>query len=204
MGLYERFVFPWLCDLVLDQPVLQQQRHALLAGAGGRVLEIGFGTGLNLPHYPRKVHQLTAVDPSAGMTRRARRRIQRSGITVDLRAAGGEQLPFDDGAFDCVVSTLTLCSIDAVERALAEVYRVLRPGGRFLFLEHGLSPDPAVQKWQRRLNGLQQRLAGGCRLDRPIGALMAVQPFAATEVSEFYLERMPRTHGYVYRGTATK
>src|SRR5262249_28289602 len=154
----------------------------LLAQASGDVLEIGFGTGLNLPHYPAQVRKVTAVDPSAGMHRLARRRVQEAGVAVDLRVLGGERLPLGGGTFDCAVSTFTLCSIPDVSQALAEVYRVLKPGGRFLFLEHGLSPEPRVQKWQRRLNGLEMLLADGCHLDRDIKGLVAARPFAAVEV----------------------
>jgi ubiquinone/menaquinone biosynthesis C-methylase UbiE len=105
---------------------------------------------------------------------------------------------------DCVVSTFTLCSIDDIGKALSEVYRVLKKGGKFLFLEHGLSPQLNVQKWQHRLNRLQMRLAGGCHLDRNMRALIAGQPFASIEMDEFYLEKIPKTHGYLYRGIATK
>src|SRR5262245_11329040 len=136
------------------------------------------------------------------MHRLALRRIQRTGIAVDQRRLGSERLPFDDGAFDCAVSTFTLCSIDHVEQALREVQRTLKPGGRFLFLEHGLSPDPEVQRWQRGLNWLEARLADGCQLDRNIREL--VRDFGAVQVEEFYLEGTPRTHGYLYRGVATK
>ena len=204
MGFYSRVVIPFLCDLFLDGEQLAEQRRRLLARAGGSILEIGLGTGLNLPCYPAHVHRITAVDPNPGMIRRAQRRVGQTGIAVDLRTAGAERLPFGAGAFDCVVSTLTQCSIDAVAQALAEVHRVLRGGGRFLFLEHGLSPDPAVRKWQRRLNGLQRRLADGCRLDRDVRGLVAAQPFVAVEVDEFYLGRVPPTHGYLSRGIAVK
>jgi ubiquinone/menaquinone biosynthesis C-methylase UbiE len=204
MGLYSRVLFPWLCDLLLDQAWLAEQRQRLLVGADGRILEIGFGTGLNLPYYPTHVHQITAVDPNPGMSKRARRRSAQTGIAVEQHTVSGEHLPFAQGEFDCIVSTLTLCSIEDVRQALAEVYRVLRPGGRFLFLEHGLSPDRAVQKWQHRLNWLEQRLADGCRLDRNIRGLVTEQPFASVELDEFYLPPLPRTHGYMYRGMALK
>ena len=175
-----------------------------VAQAGGAVLEIGFGTGLNLPCYPRQVGKVTAVDPSAGMYRRARRRIRQARIEVDRRVLGGERLPFDDATFDCVVSTFTLCSIEQVDQAVREVYRVLIPGGKFLLLEHGFSPEPKVQKWQRRLNWLQMRLAGGCHLDRDMRALVTAQPFASVQMDEFYIEKTPKTHGYMYRAVATK
>lgn len=204
MGFYTRVVFPRLCDRLLGRPAVARHRQALLAGAAGEVLEIGFGTGLNLPCYPPAVRRVTAVDPNPGTHPLARRRVERSGIAVDHRLLSGERLPFADGTFDCVVSTFTLCSIDGVDQALGEAYRVLRPGGRFLFLEHGLSPDPAVRWWQRRLNWLEVRLADGCRLDRDVRGLVAARPFAAVHADQFYLGGLPRTHGYMTRGVATK
>jgi len=204
MGFYSRVIFPRICDVVLSSPPVAEQRRKLLESASGEILEIGFGTGLNLPHYPRLVRKITVIDPNPGMTRLAKRRIEESGIEVDQRQLSGEQLPFEDQSFDCVVSTFTLCSIKHVDRALSEVFRVLRPGGRFLFLEHGLSPDAGVQRWQRRLNWLQQRIGDGCRLDRNMQAIVRSQPFASVENEQFYLERTPKTHGYMYRGAARK
>jgi ubiquinone/menaquinone biosynthesis C-methylase UbiE len=204
VGFYAQVVVPLLCDFGLDRPFVERYRRELLALASGDVLEIGFGTGLNLPYYPKGVHKLTAVDPNAGMYRRARRRIKQAGIEVDRRLLGGERLPFEDGSFDCVVSTFTLCSIEDVAQAVREVYRVLKPGGTFLFLEHGLSPEPGVQEWQHRLNWLQMRVAGGCHLDRDMRALVTAQPFASVRIDEFYIEKTPKTHGYLYRGVATK
>lgn len=204
MGFYSQLIFPRLCDLLLNRPFVAKLRRALLAHANGDVLEIGFGTGLNLPHYPERVRKISTIDPNLGMHRLAQRRIKMTGIEVDQRVLSSERLPFEEGTFDCVVSTFTLCSIEDVGQALAEVYRVLKPGGRFLFLEHGLSPEPKVQKWQRRLNWLEQRLGDGCRLDRDIKELIAAQPFAGVEVEEFYLESTPKTHGYLYRGIASK
>ena len=204
MGFYSAVIFPRLCDFLLGRPFVADQRRALLAGAFGDVLEIGFGTGLNLPHYPARVRKLTAVDPNAGMHRLARKRVRRCKIEVDVRVQSGERLPFEDGRFDCAVSTFTLCSIPDAGQALCEVYRVLRPGGRLLLLEHGLSPEPGVQRWQRRLNWLETRLGDGCHLDRNVRELVAAQPFSSVAIEEFYLEQMPRTHGYIYRGHAVK
>jgi ubiquinone/menaquinone biosynthesis C-methylase UbiE len=198
VGFYSRVVFPRLCELVLSQEFVSKHRHELLRQASDKILEIGFGTGLNLPHYPDYVRKITVVDPNPGMRRKAQRRIEESRIEVDQRLLSGEQLPFDEGEFDCVVSTFTLCSIENVSRAVGEIYRVLRPGGRFLFLEHGLSPDPNVQKWQHRLNWLQRHLADNCHLDRQMHELVSSRPFSSVEVSEFYLEKGPRTHSYVY------
>ncbi|MEX0716320.1 MAG: class I SAM-dependent methyltransferase [Planctomycetaceae bacterium] len=204
MRLYSRYIFPWLCDLVLDRPRVAEHRRTLLANVGGDVLEVGFGTGLNLPHYPPQVRRIMAVDPNERMLRKARKRIERSGIEVDQRRSFGEQKSFDDGAFDCVISTFTLCSVDDPRRVIREIHRVLKPGGRFLLLEHGLSPDPNVRKWQRRLNPLERLLGDGCRLDRDMRAIVASQPFEKIEIENFHLERTPPTHGYLFRGVATK
>jgi ubiquinone/menaquinone biosynthesis C-methylase UbiE len=204
MGFYARVIFPHLCNFALDNPFVARERRTLLAEAAGDILEIGFGTGLNLPCYPSSVRKVIAIDPNAGMHRAAEKRIANSGIAVERRKLSSESLPFDERMFDCVVSTFTLCSIANVSQALSEVHRVLRPGGRLLFLEHGLSPEPNIARWQRRLNWLEQTLADGCHLDRPIRALVAEQPFASVAAAEFYLERLPKTHGYLYRGLAEK
>jgi ubiquinone/menaquinone biosynthesis C-methylase UbiE len=204
VGFYSQVIVPLLCDFGLDRPSVAKYRRELLTHANGNILEIGFGTGLNLPHYPRQVHKITTVDPNVGMYRRAQRRIKQAGIEVDQQVLSSELLPYADNHFDCIVSTFTLCSIPKVNQALAEVYRVLKPGGKFLFFEHGLSPEPNVRKWQRRLNWLQMRLGDGCHLDRNMKELVAAQPFSSVEVREFYLEKTPKTHGYIYRGAAMK
>jgi ubiquinone/menaquinone biosynthesis C-methylase UbiE len=204
VGLYSRFIYPCVCDLLMRQEFLAKHRRELLAGVSGEILEIGFGTGLNLPHYPPQVRRITAVDLSPGMHRIARERIASSGIEVDLQVGDCQNLPFENDRFDCVISSWTLCSIDDVDRAVAEIYRVLKPGGRFLFIEHGLSPEPNVQKWQRRLNWLQMRLAEGCRLDRNIKAIVSTPPFSSLHVDEFYMTPGPKTHNYMFRGAASK
>jgi ubiquinone/menaquinone biosynthesis C-methylase UbiE len=204
MGIYSRIIFPRLCDWVMNDPRMAKLRKELLADVDGEVLEIGFGTGLNLPHYPKDVRRITTVDPNPGMNRIAQRRIAGSGIEVDQRALSGEALPFEDETFDCVVSTWTLCSIPEVGRALGEVYRVLKPGGRLVFLEHGLSKDPKVQRWQRRLNPIQRWLANGCRLDLDVEAVVRGQPFRDVKVDRFVMERAPRTHGTMFWGVAVK
>ncbi len=204
MGLYSQVIFPWACDLLMDHPRVRRYRRELLAKASGEILEIGFGTGLNLPLYPANVRKITAVDPNTGMLRRAQKRIDQTGIEVDQQVVSGERLPLADNTFDCAVSTWTLCSIQRVDEVLKEVYRVLKVGGQFLFLEHGLSPEPSVQKWQRRLKWLQMCFGDGCRLDRNIRELVASQPFTLVRADEFYMEGMPKTQGYMYRGLATK
>ena len=204
MGIYSRFVFPWLCEFALRTAELSDERRKLLAAVEGDVLEIGLGTGLNLPFYPAGVRKLTTVEPNQGMNWLAKRRIRKLQIPIDQRKLAGEQLPFADGSFDCVVSTFTLCSVQDANRVVAEAFRVLRPGGHFLFLEHGLSLDPAIQRWQRRLNRLQMVLGDGCRLDRHMADLIASCPWSAIDAKHDYLTGAPKTHGYVSRGRATK
>lgn len=204
MSLYSRWVLPTLIDLFMSNPAMRAERTLLLGNVQGRTLEIGFGTGLNLAHYPSALQSLSAVDANPGMSRRARRRIRDTGICVDHTVLSAERLPMAAESFDTVVSTWTLCSIADVERALAEIRRVLKPGGRFLFVEHGLSEDPAVRKWQHRLTPLQTRIADGCHLDRDIQGLIGAQGLEFESLTRFYMDKLPRIGGYTYRGVAVK
>lgn len=203
MGLYADVILPRLLDWTLSHETVTRHRRAALAEARGDVLEVGFGTGLNLPHYPAAVRTLTAIDSSPAMGRLARARIAVSGIPVEQRVLDGERLPFPDETFDTVVSTFTLCSIEDVGRALAEMRRVLKPDGRFLFLEHGLSPEPRVRAWQHRLTPVQRALAGNCRLDRDIAALIEEQGFTVLRLERSYMDGVPKLSGYLYCGAAT-
>jgi ubiquinone/menaquinone biosynthesis C-methylase UbiE len=204
MGIYSRHIFPRLCDWTMNDPKIARHRKEILTNVGGEILEIGFGTGPNLEYYPEHVRRITAADPGQGMNLLARRRIEASRIEVDLSCLSAEELQDPDEVFDCVVSTWTLCSIPEVSRAMREVYRVLKPGGRFVFLEHGLSDEPKIQRWQRRLNWIQKRVGDGCRLDLDVEAVVGGQPFRELKLDRFLLERTPRTHGTMYRGVATK
>jgi len=204
MGIYSRLIFPRLCDWAMRNPRMADLRRKALSEVDGAILEIGFGTGLNLEHYPERVRGLTAVDPGVGMSRLARQRIERSHIDVDLRVQTAESLPFEDELFDCVVSTWTLCSIREAERAVSEIGRVLKPGGHFLFLEHGLGDDPGVQRWQHRLTPLQRRVADGCRLDLDIEVLIRRRAWDKVRVERFLLEGTPRIVGSMYQGVAVK
>ncbi len=188
----------------MRDPEMAKLRREVLSDVSGEVLEIGFGTGLNLAHYPPSIRRITTADPNPGMSRLARRRIAEGDIAVDYRPVGGEALPFEGERFDCVVSTWTLCSIPEVARAIAEVHRVLRPGGRFIFLEHGLGIEPGVRRWQRLLNPIQRLLGDGCRLDLDVPAIVGSQPFADLRFDRFEMERVPRTHGTMYRGVAVR
>lgn len=204
MGFYSRFIFPQLCDWALDQRAIREQRQQLLASVHGDVLEIGFGTGLNLPWYPQHVEKISVVDPNIGMNRRARRRIQATKKEVQVFPLRCEAMPIADASFDFVVSTFTMCSVENVDAAMSEVFRVLKPGGQFRFFEHGLSPDADVQRWQWRLNRLQQWLGDGCQLIRDIKQIVAAQNYGSISCEQMYFDGMPKTHGYMYRGCAIK
>lgn len=185
MGLYSETIFPWLLDKALGHPNIMRRRQSLVSQASGEVLEIGFGSGATLPFYdPAKVSRLTVVEPSEGMNRRAAAQLAGSPVPITSVPGAGEQLPFGDGSFDTVVCCLTLCSVRDVSQVLAQVRRVLRPGGRFLFMEHVLSDDPDRQRWQQRLNPIQKVVGVGCNLNRPSAELV--------RDAGFTLDPMPR------------
>jgi ubiquinone/menaquinone biosynthesis C-methylase UbiE len=204
MGLYSRWVFPRLCDVVMRQPRLSLLRRELLSGVSGEVLEIGFGTGLNLPHYPAGVMKLTAVDPNREMSALAQRRVKASPIAVDYKTVSAERIPLGDAAFDSIVSSWTLCSIPDADRALKEIERLLKPGGRFFFLEHGRSGEPNVQRWQDRLTPLNKKLAGGCHLNRDMKALIERSGLKVIALNRFCLEKGLKIASYFYQGVAEK
>lgn len=204
MGFYHHQIFPRLLDFAMTNRVLVQPRRRTLSRATGRILEIGFGTGANLAHYPAGVTRIEAIDPDADLDRYSQPRIARSGIEVDFHHLDAERLPFTSGSFDTVVCTLTLCSIPHATAALQEVRRVLRPGGRFLFLEHGLAPDASVARWQHRLDPLQQRLAGGCHLARETVPLVRGAGLELEGTSQYYLRGVPRFLGFMTEGVAVR
>jgi SAM-dependent methyltransferase len=200
MNLYAEHIFPRLMDWAMQSPRLQTERQAALATAHGRVLEIGFGTGLNLPHYPSAVAHLTAVDPGKFLPKRVATRIAAAQMPVDLQAISAERLPWSADHFDCVVSTWTLCTIPDPSSALREIYRVLKTVGRFLFLEHGRSEHGATAWWQDRCNPLQRRLACGCNINRPIDRLILDAGFDLVRLDRYRLPGVPRVLGEMYRG----
>lgn len=203
MGFYSERILPRLMNAAMSEKSLEELRRKVLAGAKGEVLEIGFGSGLNLPLYPDALTHLTVVDINPGMAKLARKMMANSPIRVEYLIINGEQLPFKDQSFDTVVSTWTLCSIERVDQALSEIRRVLKPEGKFIFIEHGLSPDARTQRWQNRLNPIQKKLAGNCHLNRPISALIEAQGFKIAQLNEFYLEKSPKILGYFYQGIAS-
>ena len=202
IGFYQRRVFPWLNDRFCGDEQLQQLRAETLRPARGRVLEIGFGTGLNLPHYPPAVDSLVAVEPNAGMLARARPRTAAAAIPVEAIEGGAEAIAMPGASFDTAVSVLTLCTVADPARVLSELRRLLRPQGLLLLLEHGLAPDPGVVRWQHRLNRLERVLACGCNLDRPVADLVRSNGFRFESVRQFYGPGIPRTHGWVTLGCA--
>ena len=204
MNIYSQLIFPNLIDLVMSGQSFTDYRKVVLADAVGEVLEIGFGTGLNLAYYPSNlVHKITTVDVNSGMSKLARKRLDRSSIPVDFQVLNGENLPMQNDTFDTVVSTWTLCSIKHVDQAIAEIYRVLKPGGKFLFIEHGLSNEPNIQTWQHRLTPIQKIIGDGCHLDRDIKKLIS-QIFDRLDIKEFYAPNTPKIGGYFYQGIAIK
>ena len=203
MGFYSQKILPYLLDWSLSISSVSKYRQEVLANVEGKVLEIGFGTGLNLSYYPENIRKIITIDNNPGVHKLAQKRIGQSSITVDHRILSGENLPMADNTFDSVVSTWTLCSIQKVEQALKEIYRVLKPGGKFFFIEHGLSNEPEIQVWQNRLNPVQKVIGDGCHLNRNIRKIIE-QQFSEVNLEEFYLENEPKFLGYTYKGIATK
>lgn len=202
MGFYDRYIVPRINDKVASGPDADRYRRRVLAPARGRVLEIGFGTGLNAAHYPSVVEHVAALDDNPGVVSLAKRRIAEAPVPIEFHLASGAELPFADRSFDTVVTTLVLCSIPDVERALGEIRRVLRPDGAYLFMEHGLADDAALRKWQRRLNPVQMFLAGGCRIDRDVRALVEGAGFHVDDIEQFYYPKAPRPAAYTTLGRA--
>lgn len=203
MGLYGRWILPRLLDWSMAGEPFAHYRQQVLAEVSGNVLEIGFGTGLNLAYYPAAVSSLTVIEPNLGMGAIAAPRLAQTPLSVNSLPLRGESLDLADNTFDYVVSTWTLCSIAGINQALQEIHRVLQPGGKFVFVEHGLSPEPQLQTWQHRLTPLQKRIADGCHLDRAIADL--VRPhFSSLSIKTVYAEGLPKITSYFYQGIAVK
>lgn len=202
MNPYERYLLPWIIEHACATGPIQKKRRAVVPQAQGRVLEIGIGTGHNIPFYDRdRVTEVIALDPAEHMHGKARRRAIEAGVEVRVLGLSAETIPLDDGEVDSIVMTFTLCTIPDPAAALAEMRRVLKPGGELLFVEHGRAPTEGVRRWQRRLNPIQNRLGGGCNLDRDIPALVR-QDFTIRHLDAGYMPG-PKVSGYLYSGTAT-
>ncbi|HLI65091.1 MAG TPA: class I SAM-dependent methyltransferase [Caulobacteraceae bacterium] len=204
MGLYDRYVVPWLLNCACSAKPIAYQRAKVVPDARGRVLELGMGSGLNLPYYDAdKVEALAAVEPSEPLRRRAELAVSGSKIPIHIQEGRAEALPYENGAFDCVVCTFTLCSVQDPAAALAEARRVLKPGGRLLFCEHGQAPDADVAKWQRRIEPVWKHIAGGCHLTRPVASAIGEAGFKLDRVESMYLPGTPRWAGWNEWGVAT-
>ena len=203
MGLWNDRVLPRLMDRVLGTPEVNARRALVCRGLHGRVLEIGFGSGLNLRHYPTEVTEILVVEPSESALRLAEPRTAAISAALERVGSDGARLDLPDGSVDCVLSTYTLCTIPSVGAALREVHRVLKPGGELHFLEHGRAPTESVRRWQHRLHPVHSRIAGGCHLDRPIDNLITNAGLIIGELETGYGDG-PRPFSYLYRGRARR
>ena len=201
-GLYSRFILPRIIDFVMNNEDTAKERAKVIPRASGDVLEIAVGSGLNLPFYGPAVSRLFAVDPSAELLRMARTRTRNTAFPVEFLQRSAETLPFGDASMDTVVVTWGLCSIANPRDALHQMKRVLKPGGRLLFVEHGRSHDVAIERWQNRLNLVWRVIAGGCNLNRAIDELVREAGFQIDELDTEYLPG-PRIMTFTYRGAAT-
>jgi SAM-dependent methyltransferase len=203
MGVWAERVVPRLTDAALDNDEIGELRSFVCLGLHGRVLEIGFGSGLNLPHFPPEVESVSAVEPSDAGWALSRRRRDRSAVPVERMGLDGQRIEVDDASYDAVLTTFTLCTIPDAAAALQEVRRVLRPGGMLHFLEHGLAPDASVVAWQHRLEPLQRVVFAGCHLTRDVPALVVDAGLEITLLEQRYLPgpaiSRPWTYGYLGR-----
>jgi ubiquinone/menaquinone biosynthesis C-methylase UbiE len=201
MSFYQRHIVPRLTHLAMRQDYLVPYRKRVIGSAEGRVLEIGIGSGLNFSLYTAKVTLVLGLEPSRELLRMARTRMSGATVPVTLIDASAEEIPFDAKSIDTVVTTWTLCTISEAPRALAEIRRVLKRGGKLLFIEHGRAPEPGVARWQDRLDPLWSRLAGGCHLNRKMDDLVASNGFQIVTLANARLPG-PRTHTFLYEGSA--
>ena len=203
MSFYEQHILPHVIDFACGDKIIMQERAEVLGAAEGRVLEVGMGSGLNLRYYnPDKVDLVWGLEPSEGMRRKAQKNLAASPVRVEWLGLPGEEIPLEDNSADTVVLTFTLCTIPDWQQALSQMRRVLKPGGKLLFCEHGAAPDAGVLKWQNRINPLWKKLAGGCHLNRPIPKYLADGGFRIDRIEADYLPKTPRIAGFRYRGVA--
>jgi SAM-dependent methyltransferase len=204
MGIYSKWILPPLLHLTMSQKELRAYRQRIVPAARGRVLEVGIGSGLNLPFYGRDVTGVIGVDPSPELLRMAETKVRSTAFAVDLVNRSAEELPFEDDSVDTVVMTWTLCSIPNPQAALREVRRVLKPDGELLFIEHGLSPDPGVAAWQHRLTPFWKRIGGGCHLDRDVDGMLQSAGWELSDLTTGYMRRGPRPMTFMYEGRARR
>jgi ubiquinone/menaquinone biosynthesis C-methylase UbiE len=202
MGVYSEHVVPRVVDVVCNLKEAHPQRRRVCEGLAGNVLEIGFGSGLNVPFYPDAVTRVTAVEPSDTAWKLAGKRLRETAVPIERAGLGAEALPLPDDHFDAALSTWTMCTIPDIAGALRELRRVLKPQGKLHFLEHGLAPDEPVRRWQRRLDPLEQRVFAGCHLTRPTAELLRNAGFAILELDVYYEKGSPKFLGAQSLGVA--
>ena len=204
MGFYSDRILPRCIDMGCAAKPISKQREKVVPQAEGRILEVGMGSGLNIPFYSvEKVELVWGLEPSAGMRKKARPRVDAAPFELHMLDLPGEEIPLDDNSADTVVLTYTLCTIPGWKAALEQMRRVLKPGGRLLFSEHGRAPDDNVRRWQDRIDPIWTRLAGGCHLNRDIPRLLREGGFNIGELDTMYLPSTPRIAGFTYWGYAT-
>jgi len=203
MSFYDRWILPRILDLVMRQRQLTKYRREVLVKARGRVLEVGVGSGLNFPLYGKRVDIVFGIDPSPRLLAMAHRRAAAAGVRVELLQGSATAIPLADNTIDTVVMTWALCSIPDPLAALREMRRVLKPDGRLLFVEHGFSPEPSVERWQHRLTPVWRHVAGGCHLDRKVDELIRSAGFDLTGIRTEYAQG-PRAMTYMYEGCAKR
>ncbi|HEY6625799.1 MAG TPA: class I SAM-dependent methyltransferase, partial [Ignavibacteriaceae bacterium] len=197
MGFYSNVIIPFFYDYSMDSKKINEGRKSILSKiTEEEILEIGFGTGINLKFYPPNIKKIIGVDANGGMLQQAHKKINEK-IEIELINQSSESLPFPDNSINAIVSTYTLCSIKEIISALKEMYRVLKPGGRYYFLEHGLADNPKTQKWQHRLNPFQNIWADGCNLNRDMKSLIEKAGFNIIEMKNYYMKRDPKIVGYM-------
>jgi len=204
MGFYRDRILPRIVDVACGHATMEPVRRRTCAGLTGEVIEIGFGSGHNVPLYPAAVTAVTAVEPSQRAWELAAERVTASRVPVQRSGLDGQALPFPDASFDSALSTMTLCTIPDASAALGELRRVLKPGGTLHFVEHGLAPDEPVRRWQRRFDPVQKRVFGGCHLTRRIPDLITGAGFTVTELDVFYLADLPKSTGALSLGVAIR
>jgi ubiquinone/menaquinone biosynthesis C-methylase UbiE len=202
MGLYGEQVLPRIINVACGLKGAQPLRRRVCEGLEGDVVELGFGSGLNVPYYPAAVKRVAAVEPADVGWKLAEKRLRATSVPVERSGLDGQSLPFADNSYDAALSTWTLCTIPDVAAALSEVRRVLKPGGTLHFVEHGLAPDERVRRWQHRFEPMQKKVFGGCHLTRPVVDLLTAAGFTITDLDQFYEEGAPKIMGADSLGTA--
>jgi len=205
MGIYSDVIIPFFYDYSMDSAKINEGRKSILSKiTEEEILEIGIGTGINIKFYPDNIKKIIGIDVNKGMIDRFNKKSVNIKREIKVLHQNGETLPFQDNSINAAISTYTLCSIKNVTSALNEIYRVLKPGGNYYFLEHGLADNPKTQKWQYRLNPIQNIWAGGCNLNRDIKSLIINSGFKIPELKNYYMKRDPKIVGYMYEGIAVK